>query len=437
MSDISNGNLLRSWKEIAAYLGVDVRTCHRWEASYGMPVHRAEGGGKRSPVFAYQDEIDGWFRDTFKNGHVTHKPVKGSAWTWVVRLILLAVVLIWSYVFVAKILMRGRPADFHIDGSTLVVVDKQGRELWRHDTGLEDLEPEAYYRAHFQVRDHNQGNILPAIVIKDIDGDGQIETLFAPKRRTDQTGEGWLYCFDHKGRERWPFHADRELRCGGTVYSPDYRIAGFYAHDGDGDGRDEIVVEAYHAPDWPCLLTLLDASGNRLGEYLNAGYLRDVEFCDLDGDGREELLAVGVNKEYRSGCLVVFDTRRISGGSPQSGAFACEGFGPGSELYYAVTPPFDASEALGPYWADLLTIDITANRRIRATSSMGLMYEFGFDLKPLQVTPNDGFKVLHKKLVDEGRISSVPDEAYFRGIREAVRFWNGSDLTAEPTTVRR
>ena len=80
MSEISNGNLLRSWKEIAAYLGCDVRTCHRWEANHGMPVHRAEAGGRKSPVFAYKDELDRWFRGTFRNGHSNHKAGRGRPW---------------------------------------------------------------------------------------------------------------------------------------------------------------------------------------------------------------------------------------------------------------------------------------------------------------------------------------------------------------------
>ncbi len=58
MGGISQDNLLRSWKEISAYLGCDVRTCHRWETDRGMPVHRAEGAGTKSPVFAYKDELD-------------------------------------------------------------------------------------------------------------------------------------------------------------------------------------------------------------------------------------------------------------------------------------------------------------------------------------------------------------------------------------------
>lgn len=50
---------LDSWGEIASYLRRDLRTVKRWEKRKGLPVHRLPGG-KRQPVFAYQDEIDAW-----------------------------------------------------------------------------------------------------------------------------------------------------------------------------------------------------------------------------------------------------------------------------------------------------------------------------------------------------------------------------------------
>lgn len=50
---------LESWKEIAAYLGRDVRTVQRWERSEGLPVHRHQHG-ERGSVFAYRAEIDAW-----------------------------------------------------------------------------------------------------------------------------------------------------------------------------------------------------------------------------------------------------------------------------------------------------------------------------------------------------------------------------------------
>lgn len=50
---------LESWKEIAGYLGRDVRTVQRWERSEGLPVHRHQHG-ERGSVFAYRAEIDAW-----------------------------------------------------------------------------------------------------------------------------------------------------------------------------------------------------------------------------------------------------------------------------------------------------------------------------------------------------------------------------------------
>jgi Tol biopolymer transport system component len=50
---------LDSWKEIAQYLRRNVTTVKRWEKGKGLPVYRLPGG-KRQPVFAYEDEIDAW-----------------------------------------------------------------------------------------------------------------------------------------------------------------------------------------------------------------------------------------------------------------------------------------------------------------------------------------------------------------------------------------
>src|SRR6266852_8449123 len=52
---------LVSWKEIASYLGREVRTVQRWERTEGLPVHRHEHQ-KKSTVYAYTSELDEWFK---------------------------------------------------------------------------------------------------------------------------------------------------------------------------------------------------------------------------------------------------------------------------------------------------------------------------------------------------------------------------------------
>jgi|SRR5215469_5471905 len=51
--------VLRSWKEIAAYLGKGVRTVQRWEQLLGLPVKRQREKAKGT-VAASTDQLDQW-----------------------------------------------------------------------------------------------------------------------------------------------------------------------------------------------------------------------------------------------------------------------------------------------------------------------------------------------------------------------------------------
>jgi PAS domain-containing protein len=55
----SLNDVLRSWKDIARYMGTCVKTVQRWEGSYGLPVRRVHPG-KGSVVLAFRHEIDQW-----------------------------------------------------------------------------------------------------------------------------------------------------------------------------------------------------------------------------------------------------------------------------------------------------------------------------------------------------------------------------------------
>jgi len=57
----TDSNRLNSWKEIARYFNRDVRTVRRWESELGLPVHRRQHL-RRGIVFAYQSELDAWWR---------------------------------------------------------------------------------------------------------------------------------------------------------------------------------------------------------------------------------------------------------------------------------------------------------------------------------------------------------------------------------------
>jgi hypothetical protein len=59
---------LSSWKEIAAYLGRDVRTVQRWERTQGLPVRRHQHH-RLTTAYAYRSELDAWWRNEEGRGH--------------------------------------------------------------------------------------------------------------------------------------------------------------------------------------------------------------------------------------------------------------------------------------------------------------------------------------------------------------------------------
>jgi transcriptional regulator with PAS, ATPase and Fis domain len=55
----SRNEILRSWKDIANYVGACVKTAQRWEQQHGLPVRRLERSNG-AVVFALKAEVDSW-----------------------------------------------------------------------------------------------------------------------------------------------------------------------------------------------------------------------------------------------------------------------------------------------------------------------------------------------------------------------------------------
>jgi hypothetical protein len=57
----SGTEVLRSWKEIAGYLGACVKTVQRWEQEHKFPIRRLKAS-KGAMVFALKTDVDNWLR---------------------------------------------------------------------------------------------------------------------------------------------------------------------------------------------------------------------------------------------------------------------------------------------------------------------------------------------------------------------------------------
>jgi transcriptional regulator with PAS, ATPase and Fis domain len=63
----SDHQILRSWKDIARYLGTCVKTVQRWENKGSLPIRRVSEKQKGAAVFALSDEVDDWLRGRSSN----------------------------------------------------------------------------------------------------------------------------------------------------------------------------------------------------------------------------------------------------------------------------------------------------------------------------------------------------------------------------------
>lgn len=442
----SNGkkeSILTSWKEIAAYLDRDVRTCVRWEKRYGLPVHRLERDSK-AKVFAYKEQINQWLAERSalsSSPAVCALPARRWFRPFPVLFALAGLAAAAYFLFIRSHggAGAGVPADFRIHGSELVVVDARGRDLWRFDTRLTDLEPEEVYRPRSanKMPGPDYVPVWPYLLIRDIDGDDRLEVLFSTQTHSED-GEGTLFCFDERGTERWRFDAGRALEFGGRPFRREYRIFGFNVDDYDGDGTPEVLVIAHHKPDWPCQAVLLDAAGRTEGEYWNAGYLMDASAGDVDGDVTKELVLSGVNNEYRRGCIAIFEAGGLRGGSPQlETAFRSPDIGEGGQAAYILFPNTEVHKAFGQQGDPVNHFWVHDGDGLTAmTTDTQVLYDLDRTLSCRNVTLSNTFLNLHESFIRQGMRMPVPDEAFRKDVESSLLyFWSGRWNSA-PATVK-
>ena len=137
---ISQRSRLDSWKEIADYLGREVRTVIRWEKEKNLPVHRVPGG-KRRPIFAYTDEIDHWLGEN--EGESLGQPgpptdasrtASRAGVTWGLRGGLM--VLAWGLILLLVISSEWRAHPSGMDNSMQNIVPHDRLDFGRLETGL-------------------------------------------------------------------------------------------------------------------------------------------------------------------------------------------------------------------------------------------------------------------------------------------------------------
>ncbi len=299
---------LNTWKEVAEYLGITVRTAQNWEREQGLPIRRL--AGPKARIWAFTDELDAW-----RENHAATAPLPGPRirlWTW----LLTAAILTAAGLAAAFILNRpGKPVRFETEGSALRAFDARNRQVWRFELPRAPIPPTGGHSSH---TDDYRG------IFADLERDGSAELIYAYFDPRSAPREYPILCIGRDGRLKWRFQPGREIatakgdRISSNFWPTFVAILRKPRQDG---GR--ILVVSHHTYTWPTQVAVLTAAGKLVAEYWHPGWLISGMLYDLDQDGQEEIILVGVNNSYVAerceAALVVLDAGFSSGQSAPAG----------------------------------------------------------------------------------------------------------------------
>lgn len=431
MDHMPSGTRLDSWKEIAQYLGRDVRTVIRWEER-GLPVHRIPGG-KLSRVFAFSSELDEWLakgpatRRTASQSGATpppatsppdppataealpnqatpavgsvaaapsaRPPVRHSRLP-LTRTVaaLVAVAALTS----AWVLTRPDPIPrrLEISGGELLAYDGgSSRPLWSRRLDEGDMST-SWGRWH---------------AVRDLDGDGREEIVTAVEVHQRHSNEhtGMLSRLSPGGRPEWSLVVNDRVQFREREFGPPWPTDDFAVYRAGGETRIAWAVHQFTW--WPGLLVSVNAKGERRGLFVNSGWLRNVQ---PSVDGRV-LFVSGITNSRRAYFMAVLDADHPTGRSPEppGSETECVSCPPGGPLHYFVFPRTDVGRA-GPFPAAGPSIQTFEDRSTQVEtheSDAGMVgtviFTFSPDAELRSARFNDAFWDRHRQLETAGTLT--------------------------------
>src|SRR5579862_1723538 len=221
----------------------------------------------------------------------------------------LAVLVILVYVLVRASSQYPRPQFGRMEGTRLRIFDATGKELWSKNFP-DGFGPDWYY---------NETMWGPHIWFADLEGKGHTSVLFSYSRAGTplKPQSSTLICYSDRGKEKWRWNPGRDLpELNGSP-------ATYMTHSlqilATKNRPVKIVVASQHFPWWPMQIALVDSNGKTISEYWHSGGLEFMTLADLDGDGKQEIIATGVANGYdHKAALVVLDPDQVFGASTET-----------------------------------------------------------------------------------------------------------------------
>jgi hypothetical protein len=325
---------------------------------------------------------------------------------------------ITSMLAIRFLAMPDQPRLGRLDGSALVIMNAEGKELWRK-VFPEGFGPDWYYAQWQPTR----------IWFGDLEGKGHTSVLFSYSPASPLSHSSTLICYSDRGKEKWRWTPGRELPelAGSPATFVTHAVRVLKATD---KRPPQIVVLSQHYPWWPGQVAILDFNGKTVSEYWHSGGLSSLLLADLDGDGKEEIIATGVANGYdHQATLVVLDPDRVFGASTEeTPEFQIHGMGAAKEKLRLLFPRSDLNRALFQY--GMGTEPTFENGTLRLSvlqcttpfpGGCRIFYEFDKNFRLIAAyAGSDEFRSAHERFFQSGKNAhtlSAEEQAAFLKVR--------------------
>ena len=401
---------LNSWKEIAGFLRVDVKTAQRWESTRGLPVRRLPGEGRKT-VFAFQDEIEGWLSEgTGGAAAEVEQVVSRRKWWWAAAGALSGLGA-WGW-WLGR---RGALANVRLEGQVLEGVDEAGREVWRRR-----LDPAPAFEPEHAM----QGRFLKMI---DWRGDGRREVVFNHQYRKKDAVRSELVCLSDEGEVRWRWQPELDLLdFDGQPFEQEWSVADL-AITREG-GRETLWVAVTNDLRWSSALLRFEEDGSRRVHFANHGYVMHLAAV---GEGAEtRILMAGLNNAYDRPFVAWMGPNDPAATSPEGvlPRYRYANTPPGAPPLYILLPNSHFNLAKGkpypiPVRFPLRRETVSVELDDPGSNDLLYTYEFDLELRPVRVHASGEVFALHRRCEREGVFDHRAEDCPELNRPHVLRVW--------------
>ncbi len=342
----------------------------------------------------------------------------------------------------AMTLLRTNPGDlnpalyqYNVAENSLEVYNKDEQKLWRRAI---------WDAARAQDLTVNRGLQSTRIIDLENDGKSEIVTVAILKTEDARPRADVLTILEADRSVRLSTVLGVPSRYGSREYDDRFGTTSVTPLESP-DGSPGFLVSMPHHRS-PHLLVRLNARAERVGEYWHYGHFGSVQPVRIEGEPGQLLAVAGINDAADTAggsyaMAIIVDPRKIIGRT-QSNLTPEFGLAPtDAELYYVRFPLTDMEIVTGyrsgAHQLTALgepTLSFDCNQEALRT---GFNYEFDNRMAVRAVRINTGTEAAHKKLKEEGKLTSELNLEYAENLRRGVRYWDGEKWVATPTKVHR